>query len=435
MGYIKILKTKSYFSRYQVKYKRRRECKTDYNARKKLILQDKNKYKTPKYRFVVRFSNRDIICQIFSSDITHDICIASAYSHELPRYGVKLGLTNYAAAYCTGLLLARRLNKALKLEYEGNTEDLGGYYEVEENETGARPFSAILDVGLKPTTTGSRLFGCLKGACDGGLDIPHNDRRFPRPKSDAEGKDYEADSEFHRKYIFGGHVSEYMTKLKDDDEEAYKKQFSAYIKLGIEPEDLEDIYENAHKAIREEPNKQRGDLERGRFKVRKKAVGKDVKYVHKKWPCHPIKLTVVQRKRRIKQKLVAMGKVTVSSAPGLGTKTRRRRRLQAEYLERKCNSTVKAKKVKINSSVNRSNNLSKKNLSLRESKKGPSKKMKKSTKKVRKDRKKAIKAKKKEDAIATRKRKRKAQFKLHRGASHAAILKYQALAKKEQQEE
>ena len=35
--------------------------------------------------------------------------MTAAYSHELPRYGVKVGLTNYAAAYCTGLLLARRV--------------------------------------------------------------------------------------------------------------------------------------------------------------------------------------------------------------------------------------------------------------------------------------------------------------------------------------
>ena len=34
---------------------------------------------------------------------------SAAYSHELPRYGLKVGLTNYAAAYCTGLLLARRV--------------------------------------------------------------------------------------------------------------------------------------------------------------------------------------------------------------------------------------------------------------------------------------------------------------------------------------
>lgn len=36
--------------------------------------------------------------------------MAVAYSHELPRFGIKLGLTNYAAAYATGLLLARRVS-------------------------------------------------------------------------------------------------------------------------------------------------------------------------------------------------------------------------------------------------------------------------------------------------------------------------------------
>lgn len=35
--------------------------------------------------------------------------VCAAYAHELPRYGIKVGLTNYAAAYCTGLLLARRV--------------------------------------------------------------------------------------------------------------------------------------------------------------------------------------------------------------------------------------------------------------------------------------------------------------------------------------
>lgn len=40
------------------------EGKTDYFARKRLVIQDKNKYNTPKYRMIVRFSNRDIICQV-----------------------------------------------------------------------------------------------------------------------------------------------------------------------------------------------------------------------------------------------------------------------------------------------------------------------------------------------------------------------------------
>jgi len=35
--------------------------------------------------------------------------MCAAHSHELPKYGLKVGLTNYAAAYCTGLLLARRV--------------------------------------------------------------------------------------------------------------------------------------------------------------------------------------------------------------------------------------------------------------------------------------------------------------------------------------
>lgn len=35
--------------------------------------------------------------------------MCQASSKELPRYGVNVGLKNYAAAYCTGLLVARRL--------------------------------------------------------------------------------------------------------------------------------------------------------------------------------------------------------------------------------------------------------------------------------------------------------------------------------------
>lgn len=40
------------------------EGKTDYFARKRLVVQDKNKYNTPKYRLIVRLSNRDICCQV-----------------------------------------------------------------------------------------------------------------------------------------------------------------------------------------------------------------------------------------------------------------------------------------------------------------------------------------------------------------------------------
>ena len=49
--------------------------------------------------------------QIAYAKLEGDYIVAAAYSHELPQYGVKVGLTNYAAAYCTGLLVARRVSE------------------------------------------------------------------------------------------------------------------------------------------------------------------------------------------------------------------------------------------------------------------------------------------------------------------------------------
>ena len=62
-----------------------------------LVIQDKNKYNTPKYRLVVRRTNKDVIAQIAYSKIEGDYIMCAAYSHELPRYGVKVGLTNYVS--------------------------------------------------------------------------------------------------------------------------------------------------------------------------------------------------------------------------------------------------------------------------------------------------------------------------------------------------
>lgn len=49
-----------------------------------------------------------------------------------------------------------------------------------------------MDVGLVRTTTGNRVFGALKGACDGGLAIPHSTGRFPGNKVGADGKEFDA---------------------------------------------------------------------------------------------------------------------------------------------------------------------------------------------------------------------------------------------------
>merc|ERR1711893_68582 len=138
MPFVKVVKNKAYFKRFQVKFRRRREGKTDFYARKRLVVQDRNKYNTPKYRMIVRSSNTDVCCQIAYARLEGDIIICAAYSHELPRYGVKVGLTNYAAAYCTGLLLARRLLTKLNLgeTYEGQTEVDGDEYNVESVDDG-----------------------------------------------------------------------------------------------------------------------------------------------------------------------------------------------------------------------------------------------------------------------------------------------------------
>jgi len=250
MGFIKVVKNKAYFKRYQVKLKRRRQGKTDYYARKRLTVQDKNKYNTPKYRLIVRFTNKDVIAQIAYSRIEGDIVVCSAYAHELSQYGIKYGLTNYAAAYATGLLLARRHLKKIGLEgtYEGQVDVNGEDFNVEASGNKA-PFKAVLDIGLARTTTGAKIFAVMKGVADGGIDVPHSETRFFG--YDPESKKY--DAEAHRGRIFGAHVAEYMRTLKDEDEDAYKRQFSRFIAGGISADGIEAMYKKAHDAIRANP--------------------------------------------------------------------------------------------------------------------------------------------------------------------------------------
>jgi len=205
---------------------------------------------------VVRFTNRDIITQIVSSEINGDKIFAAAYSHELRAYGIEHGLTNWAAAYATGLLLARRVLTKLGIDgdFTGVEEADGEYTLTEAAETDdgeRRPFKANLDVGLARTSTGARVFGVMKGASDGGILVPHSENRFPGFDVESE----ELDAETLKKYIFGGHVAEYMETLADDDEERYKSQFSKYIEDDVEADGLEELYGDAHKAIRENPNK------------------------------------------------------------------------------------------------------------------------------------------------------------------------------------
>lgn len=88
----------------------------------------------------------------------------------------------------------------------------------------------------------------MKGAVDGGLNIPHSTKRFPG--YDAEGKSFNA--EVHRAHIMGQHVADYMRSLEEEDPEAFKRQFSQYIKLGIAADQVcEECFSNLLKCADE----------------------------------------------------------------------------------------------------------------------------------------------------------------------------------------
>jgi len=292
MGFVKVVKNKAYFKRYQVKFRRRREGKTDYQQRHKLIRQAKNKYNTPKYRLVVRFTNTDVITQIVFARLKGDEVMTAAYSHELPRYGLEVGLTNYAAAYCTGLLLARRHLTSMRLakRYEGKVKVTGEdwKYDPEELEEGPKPFKCFLDIGLVRTTRGNRVFSALKGACDGGLDVPHSETRF----AGYDPKKETLDSKKLRRYLFGGHVADYMKKLIKDDPEKYKRQFGNYVKKNVQPGDMEALYTKVHAAIRAKPQRL----------IKKADAPKKPTYSKKKKA-----LSLAQREGKVAQRKLAAG--------------------------------------------------------------------------------------------------------------------------------
>jgi len=308
MAFIKVQKGKAYFKRFQTKLRRRREGKTDYYSRTRMIRQAKDKYNTPKYRLVVRFTNTRVICQIMYATVLGDKVLAAADSRELSKYGLTVGLKNYPAAYCTGLLVGRRVLKQLGLDETytgvGNEEDDEVTGEIVKVEMGKRtyfvdeldekrPFRCFLDIGLKRTSIGAKIFGALKGAVDAGLDIPHNEKKFMG--YDKDEKKYDADA--HRAAIFGDNVKAWMEQLIEDDQESgttrFKKLFGEYEKAEIGPDDLEDLYKNVHAAIRKDPSQKHKESAKTRASKRK----------HTKKYAHPARKTKEQRDKDIQAKL------------------------------------------------------------------------------------------------------------------------------------
>ena len=194
------------------------------------------------------------------------------------------------------MLLARRTLTHLQLHkaYAGAKEVTGAYYnpESEPRAEERRPFKAILDAGLARTTTGARMFGVLKGAVDGGMNVPHGIKRFPGYKK----KEEKLDGALHRERIFGVHVAKYMKRLSKEDPVKYKQLFSQYIVKKITPNAIEDLYKAAHAAIRTNPMK----------KVETKPKQKSAEYKPKSYRKRP--RTLKERKNIVRQKIQSLKK-------------------------------------------------------------------------------------------------------------------------------
>ncbi|WP_327052973.1 50S ribosomal protein L18 [Halomicrococcus gelatinilyticus] len=174
--------------RYKVPMRRRREVRTDYHQRLRLL-------KSGKPRLVARKSNQHVRAQLVTMGPDGDETLASAHSSDLEEYGWEAPTGNLPSAYLTGYLLGKR------------AVDEG----LEE---------AVLDIGLNSATPGSKPFAIQEGAIDAGLDVPHNESVM-------------ADWSRNR----GEHIAEYADQL---DEPLYSGDFDA-TEL---PEHFDDVLEN-----------------------------------------------------------------------------------------------------------------------------------------------------------------------------------------------
>jgi len=176
-----------------VPHRRRREQRTDYKMRLRLL-------KSGKPRLVVRLSGRSVTCQIILHDSKGDRTIASATAFELKKHGWKGHTGNLPAAYLTGYLCGQKAKGKIR--------------------------EAVLDMGLHTSVKGSRIYAALKGVLDSGIQVPHSEDILPSEER-----------------IKGSHIFEYAESLKKEKPQEYEKRFSAYLKGSLAPEDLARHFE------------------------------------------------------------------------------------------------------------------------------------------------------------------------------------------------
>ncbi len=130
-----------------VAHRRRREGRTNFRKRLSLV-------KSGKRRLVVRKTANGMVCQIVDYRHKGDVTLVSATAKELSAFGWKGGTGNLPGSYLVGYLCAVR---------------------AKEKKIG----EAILDIGLQRSTKGSRVYAALKGALDGGINVPFSEDILP----------------------------------------------------------------------------------------------------------------------------------------------------------------------------------------------------------------------------------------------------------------
>ncbi len=141
--------------RYRVPFRRRREGLTNYRFRRSILRGG-----VP--RAVVRKSLNQTTAQIIEFGIEGDRILVSALGNDLKKMGWKWSNSNIPASYLTGYLLGvRALDKGIK--------------------------EAVLDINMERPIKGSKIFACLKGMIDAGLDVPYGDEEIFPPEDRLKG--------------------------------------------------------------------------------------------------------------------------------------------------------------------------------------------------------------------------------------------------------
>jgi large subunit ribosomal protein L18 len=184
-------------------YRRKKEGKTDYKKRLTLLLGNKP-------RLVIRKSNKGLGVQLIDYSPDGDVVLAAAHTSQLKKYGWATSMSNIPAAYLTGMLLGKR---ALQKKID----------------------EAILDIGLYPSTKGSRLYAAVKGAVDAGLKVPHGEEILPATEK-----------------LSGGHIAAYAQKMKKEGPEKFQKHNSKYLAKKVEPESFQKYFDKIKEQIQNE---------------------------------------------------------------------------------------------------------------------------------------------------------------------------------------